>query len=248
MARGKKVFDIGWEKEGRKIKVPVKVYKEAPSYTNDHKERITFRAEYPDADLKVEDTDANRIRTAVIEKLDAWFSVTWELFMLIAIKGGHDDDEDEDTQGFQVEIGIGYTAVGTTVDGKKVHMQVPKPDKLPDEPGEPWDGTRYASGPVSGLPETGTLREKHSWRNVYRAPRTNALVPATKANYAALREFMRSMQILLDKMHDHFHPDKIEALLTSPGLVLPAPPPKRKKKRIRKSPDQVRPRRRRRTS
>ena len=231
MPRGKKVFDIDWAKEGRKIKVPVKLFKEPPSYSNDHKERLIFRARYDDADLSVEDTDADKIRKAVIEKLDAWFSVTWELFMLIEVRGGKENDDDEDTQGFKVEIDIEYTAVGTTVDGKTVHMRVSKPDKLPDEPGEPWVGTRYASTPMSGLPKTGTIREKHHWGNRYHSPRTYALVPATKANYAALREFMRAMKVLLRKMHDHFHPDKIEALLASPGLVLPAPP---KKKRVKK--------------
>ena len=235
MARGKKVFDIEWEKEGRKIKVPVKVFKEPPSYTNDHKERIVFRARYEDADLNVEDTDANKIRMAVIEKLDAWFSVTWELFMLIAVKGGmegDDEDDDEDVEGFKVEIDIEYTAVGTTVDGKTVHMQVPKPKKLPDEPGEPWDGMRYSSSPNEGLPETGTRRTKHHWRSSYYAPKTYALVPATKANHAALREFMRAMKVLLNKMHEHFHPDKIEQLLASPGLILPAPPRKPKGKKM----------------
>lgn len=238
MARGKKVFTVEWEKDGIEITVPVKVFKVPPDYTNDYEGRIIFRAEYVDANLSVEGTDADKIRKKIIKKLDEWFNITWELFILVAIHGGHRNPDalKRDEECFNVTIETEYVAVGTSNDGNIVHMRVPHPDVLPDKPGEPWAGTRFSGvNPKAGLPETGTLRREHSWKRERLPAETYSLIPATKENYAALMGFVRSMQTLLDKMHEHFHPDCIMELLSSPGLVLPAPESKKKAKKKKRS-------------
>jgi hypothetical protein len=223
-SRGKKVLDIEWKREGLEIKVPVKAFYKTDYNTSE--KNMVFRATYPDAGIDLEGADINVIRRSVVEKLDEWYTVKWELFFVVEIDGGpsgHGKNQ------FNIEFDMEFFVVGKDSRGKTRHMRIPRPSEkeIAKFDGKPtqWGGEQ----PKDGEPETGTnLREKgdHNSSRYYhgeRAKLTRSLVRATPANVAAADQFTCAMQTLLDKMHHHFAPERIEALLQNTALLLPAP-------------------------
>ncbi len=224
MARGKQVYKIDWEHEGLKIQVPVRLFKEKPSYSNDYKEQHIFRAEYKPANINEKDTDSDKLRDRVIKLLETWHSIDWRL--VIVIKVTQHESERYDS-GYDVRLAWNYYAIGTHGNGAEVHMRVPEPDKLFAD--GHWDGNRFSDEPTEGLPEEGYIKPDKGPFYSNRQPYTQAMVSATPANKAALGNFVKAMEALVEKMHHHFHPCRINALLQSPGLILPAPAKKEKK-------------------
>lgn len=215
MARkmGKKVFDIEWQKDGLEIKVPVKVHTEMDFEKGG--DVMKFSAEYPEAGIREEGTDINAVRSAVLEKLDSWYSVKWELYLLITIEGG---DNGYGCTKFQIEFEMEFYVVGTDSMGKIRHMRVPRPESLEMKDGK--CGTRWAvEHPSEGWPKT---FEKESG-SYYRKPLTRSIVRATPENVAAADKFVAAMRALLEQMHTHFSPAKVESMLARAMHLLPAP-------------------------
>jgi hypothetical protein len=236
-SRGKKVFTILWEQDGREIAVPVKLCTKADGIYENNKGAFYFRAVYKPAQISLEDTDAEKLKEKVKEALDAWVTVRWEIYMRVKINGGREGSDD---QGFKVKIGIDFYAVGTHDDGTIVHQQIPQPDKLPETPNEEvTDFTRWGSHtPDKGMPDSGynDFKDGH-WRYRDHKPETKALVPATQATYDALMKFYDKLQVLLDNMHGFFHPKTIcdtILKLDKCGPALLPPPPKKKRTRRKK--------------
>lgn len=213
--RGKKVLDIEWGKDGSKVKVPVK------AFTVGHYEsekQMTFRAEFKEAGIDVEGTDINVVRAEVVKKLEAWFSIDWELYFLVVVEGG--EKGNRGTR-FEVLFRVDFYVIGKDVRGVSRYMMIPRPDDIAN-----WktarDGgpTRWSGENVhEGTPKTGgRIEPKYSYGR--REVRTQSLVLATPENVAAADRFVVAMQGLLDKMHDHFAPDKIEKMLTRIPLLL----------------------------
>jgi hypothetical protein len=221
-SRGKKVLDIEWERKGVKVKIPVKAF-EKMNYETDKKEMI-FRAEYPDAGIDVSSTDINVIRNEIIEKLDHWYTIRWELFFLVTIDGGLSGQAKAK---FDVEYDVEFYVVGKDSMGKTRHMRIPRPepDMIRNFDGKPtqWGGEQ----PQEGEPETGVdLRKKADSGRYYLGNRnklTKALVKATPETVQAADQFIEALRCLLDRMHHHFAPERIEALLQNTALLLPAP-------------------------
>lgn len=216
--RGKKVLDIDWESEGVKIRVPVKAF-EKKNWNTDEIQMI-FRATFPDAGIDVENTDINVIRKEIIEKLDQWYKISWELFFRVEVDGG--DSGHGDTK-FSVEFEMDFFVVGKDSRGTIRHMRIPRPDEkdIRNFNGKPtqWSGEQ----PQDGMPQTGTDLRKDSYGLHRGHELTRALVKATPENVKAADQFVVAMKGLLDKMHHHFAPGRIEALLQNTALLLPAP-------------------------
>lgn len=211
--RGKKLLDIEWERQGVKLKIPVRAVTEHDD--DKHEEVMSFYVSHENPPIQVSDTDINVVRKAVLAELDAWYSVDWEIWLMIRISGakvlgGHQAGEMD--IGFQTE----FYAIGKDVRGKTRHMRIPKPERF-DKPNKNpmrWGG----STPMDGLPDTGEKmgrldrRSSGGW--------TKSLVKATPANVAAADSFIEAMDALLEKMHHHFSPKRVEKLLAKSGKML----------------------------
>ena len=222
-SRGKKVMDIEWSNEGVTLKIPVKAY--AASFVNGvylEGKGMKFRAEYKEAGIDLEDTDINKLQKAVKDALDQWYTITWELFFLVTIDGG---DYGYGKTKFSVEYEVEFFVVGKDSRGKVRHMRIPRPK---DEDIANFNGKPTQWGlekPVDGEPQVGVdlrrANDKFAHQNT--KPLTKALVRATPESVRAAEQFAQALQSLLAKMHHHFAPDKIEALLKNTSLLLPAP-------------------------
>lgn len=217
-SRGKKVVDIEWKHEGVTIKVPVKAYMSKNlNGTFQDTEIMKFRAEYKEAGVEVEGTDINKVREAVIEALDSWYKIKWELYFGVEVSGGRSGQEG---LGRSVTFKIEFYVIGKDVRGQQRYMRIPRPDieQIKKFNGEPtqWGGVH----PEDGMPELGEKMKE----SIYRSDTmTRSLVKATPENVAAAEQFMKAMDALLEKMHHHFAPGRIEKLLQNTALLLPAP-------------------------
>lgn len=228
--RGKIVYKITWEHEGQEFVVPVRLFKVHDYNTGEN--RRAFVAEYEDADINIEETDSAKLDKKVIEKLKEWAQIEWKLHLVVEVAGGSRSRQG----GAQFDVGLEYDywAVGTHAStGKEVMMHVPEQKTLYDD--GKWDDQRYCGQSPKPVPkEWGREKPSDHHRHFYGSspdPATKTMILATPANRAALDHFMEAMQVLLDRMHESFHPDRIAELLSSPGLILPAPPPKPKAKK-----------------
>ncbi len=218
-SRGKKVLDVEWKGDGITIKVPVKAYmSKSLNGTWQDTEIMKFRAEYKDAGVDVEGTDINKVRDEVIAALSSWYTIKWELYFGVEISGGPSGQEG---LGRSIHFKMEFYVIGKDVRGKQRHMRIPRPDlkQIKSFDGKPtqWGGVE----PVDGMPEIGErMRQEASYR---RDATTRSLVRATPENVAAAEHFMGAMDALLEKMHHHFAPDRIEQLLQNVGMLLPAP-------------------------
>ena len=217
MARrnGKKVYNIDVHTDGHFFEVTVRLVQQ--NY------KRVFRAELEKIDLDVTDTDSEKLEQRVRAYIKEWIKITWQLWCVVSVTGGDRGHAGDNTA---VEIEVDYHAVGTHRDGKKVHCEVPRPDDFTDADYIP-SGFRRNLSP--GLPDHGI--EESSY-NDHACQYTKSLIRATPGNIAALDNFRDAMKGLVKKMHDHFHPKRIEQLLASPGLLLPAPAPKAKGKKM----------------
>jgi len=214
--REKKVFDIPWEKEGVKLKIPVTVGTRPNYEDGDGEDRMSFRAVYKPAGIDEKNTDVNELRKAILTKLDLWYSITWELYFLVTVEGGNDGHLNTK---FKVSFEMEFFVIGKDSRGEGRYMRIPRPDDLDISKKEP---TRWASEePQDGLPETGERMGTGSFRN--RDPWTRSLVKATPEAVAAADKFIKSMEGLLKQMHHHFAPARIEKLLARSMNLLPAP-------------------------
>jgi hypothetical protein len=221
-SRGKKVLDIEWKREGLEIKVPVKAFYKT-NYATSEKDMV-FRALYPDAGIDLEGADINVIRRSVVELLDEWYTVKWELFFVVEIDGGASG---QGKNQFNIEFDMEFFVVGKDSRGKTRHMRIPRPTEkeISVFNGKPtqWGGEQ----PQDGEPKTGTSlrKDQDSGRSYYgnQNELTRSLVRATTESVRAADQFVVSMQALLGKMHHHFAPERIEALLQNTALLLPAP-------------------------
>lgn len=211
---GRKVFDIEWEKEGTKIKVPVRVKLEMDHVTDE--EKMTFRAIHKEADVDEKHTDANELRKAVIEKLDVWYTVDWELWFRVSIDGSGDG---AGKSCFSISYGMEFFLIGKDCRGEERHIKIPRPDDLDIKKKTPtrWGG--HGGMVESGRPETGEPDKERRWEYGNES-RTQSLVRATPANVAAGDNFIKSLEKLLDKMHHHFAPSRIERLLARTSNML----------------------------
>lgn len=208
--RGKKILDIKWEKDGVKLKIPVHAVTDYDSDKCEDVMRFTASRENPPID--VQNTDINVVRKAVLSALNDWYSVRWEIWMMVTISGGW-TSQGFRGEGCKVICETEFYAIGEDVRGKTRHMRIPKPkqfDKLDKEPMR-WSG----SMPMDGLPETGEELDGHFDGN-----ETKSLVRATVENVSAAEGFVEAMEKLLAKMHHHFSPKRIEKLLAKSGQLL----------------------------
>lgn len=225
-SRGKKVMDIEWKREDVTIKVPVKAYTRS-DFDSESKSRdgkiMKFQAEYPDAGILVEGSDINKVRSEVIDKLDQWYTISWELYFRVTIDGGNHGHSGTK---FVVNYELEFLVMGKDSRGQIRWMPIPRPK---DSEIESFDGktfTRWNEKPRDGKPDTGiNLRQKDTFQYGKKEALTKALVKATLENVRAAEQFALAMQSLLDKMHHHFAPDQIEKLLQNVGMLLPAPKP-----------------------
>lgn len=207
--RGKKVLDIEWEREGIKLKIPVRAHM-VRDYGKSE-DVMTFKADREDPPIHVENSDINVVRKAVLAELDAWYSITWEAWFMVTISGGSRGQ----AGGFEVNFGMTFYAIGKDVRGTTRHMTIPRPERF-DKPNErltKWGGET----PKDGMPETGENLKGDSY---YSRSRTKALVKATLENVKAADSFIEAMEALLGKMHHHFSPERIEKLLAKSGKML----------------------------
>lgn len=208
-SRGKKVLDIEWEREGIKLKIPVRAHM-VRDYGKSE-DVMTFKANSEDPPVRVENSDINVVRKSVIAELDAWYSVAWEVWFMVTISGGREGQKG----GFDIDFGMTFYAIGKDVRGTTRHMTIPRPERF-DKPKERltrWGGET----PQDGMPETGESLDGYS----YHSPKkTKALVRATPENVKAADGFIEAMEALLGKMHHHFSPKRIEKLLAKSGKML----------------------------
>jgi len=208
--RGKKILDIDWEKDGVKIKVPVKTFERRNRATD--KPEMYFRATFGEAGLDVESTDINVIRQQVTEKLDTWYTVDWKLYMMVEVGGGRSKN---DNSSISVSFETEFYAIGTDSRGRVLRIVIPKPTDFTDQKNfRRWWGRT----PMEGMPDTGgKIKDNFGHLN----PTTRSLVPATPENVAAADNFKVALEALLDKMHHHFAPERVEAILArGAGLFL----------------------------
>lgn len=218
-SRGKKILDIEWKREGLDIKVPVKAYDRTAFSTVEYETRegkiMKFRAEFPEAGIDIEDTDINKVRKQVLDALDAWYTVKWELYFMVEISGGRSGQEGGE---HKVEFEMEFYVLGQDCRGNKRHMRIPrpKPDQIEDFNGKftRWSGQS---------PQDGELHVGEKISGHFSSKSTRSLVKATTENVAAADQFMVAMESLLEKMHYHFSPHRIEKLLKNTALLLPAP-------------------------
>jgi len=220
--RGKKSFDVEWERDGLKIKVPVKIHVPCGEFMEESK--IYFTAKHKDSSLNIRNDSADEIKNKIIEHLNGWYSVEWEIYMLVKIHGGRGRGNDDE---FDINVEVDYYAVGTHNDGKIIHVSIPKPDQLPKKPHEKFKKIkrRWQVSPNDGMPETGYIEKTDHW-NFKNKPVTKALLPATQRVADAVEVFMRKMDLLLANMHADFHPDqatKTLKMLDKIGLNLLPP-------------------------
>jgi hypothetical protein len=218
--RGRKVFDIEWSRHNITLKIPVKAIP-SHDYTTG-KNGLTFEAVFADAGIDERNTDINKLKESVFEKLDRWYSIDWDLYFLVTVNGGESDYgctrlENRTFNRFRIEFEVEFYVVGKDMRGVVRHMRIPRPEKIADFKDTRWAG----ENPRDGLPET----RKFAASKVYGASKdTRALVKATPGNVAAADRFLATMADLLKKMHDHFSPDVIERTLARASqLLLPAP-------------------------
>ena len=221
---GRKVFDIEWEKEGHKIKVPVRMKVEEDNVTGEDK--MTFRAVYKEADIEESHTDANELRKAVTEKLDLWYTVDWELWFRVTIDGNGDG---AGQSSFSISYTMEFYLIGKDCKGEERHLKIPRPDDLDIKKTKPprWGGRGHAVH--SGRPETGEVDEENRRWRYGNESQTKSLVKATPQNVAASDNFIKSMEQLLDKMHHHFAPQRIERLLARTSNILSFKPDEEEK-------------------
>lgn len=216
--RGKKVYDINVHTDGHLFEVTVRLVR------REHKR--VFLAELEKLDLKITDTDSEKLEQRVRAHIKEWIEIAWELWCVVSVTGGDRGYDYADETA--AEITVTYYAVGTHKDGKKVHREVSRPNKIPEGAYVPSGHAMHLS---SGLPphdiQKGTYNEHPDMT-------TRALIRATPESIAALDNFRGALKGLVKKMHEHFHPKRIEQLLTSPGLLLPAPRPKEKSRKMPK--------------
>ena len=208
--RGKKILDIDWEKDGVKVKVPVKTFERENRTTG--KPEMYFRATFGEADLDVESTDINVIRQQVTEKLDAWYTVDWKLYMMVTVNGGRAKN---DGSKIEVSFETEFYAIGTDSRGKVLRLAIPEPkDFTSQKDFKRWWGRT----PMEGMPDTGEkIKDNFDHYN----PTTRSLVPATPENVAAADNFKKALEALLGKMHHHFAPERVAAILAKgAGLFL----------------------------
>lgn len=230
------MFDIVWEKDGRVIKVPVKLHTELGNYEyKDSEKSFYFSAVHKPSHMNLTNTDAEELKKAVQEHLDKWIQLSWQMYMLVKIDGGRKGQYDNN---FEIGIDVDFYVIGTYEDNDSVvHMQVPQPEKLPKTPGEKIeDFNRWgAHTPNEGWPESKYKHVSRYWHSE-KNPTTAALIPATQASYDALMVFYNKLQQLLDNMHDFFNPASIcETILklaeVGPALLPPAPKKKKGRKK-----------------
>lgn len=225
--RGKNSFVVEWERDGLKIKIPVKIHVPCGEFMEDGK--IYFTAKHEDSSLDITNSSAEEIKNKIIEHLNNWYTITWELYILIEISGGRGPGGQRETK-FDIDVEYTYIAVGKHHDDRIVHMEVPTPtiDDIPDKPHEIWNlKTRWGGRePRAGMPEVG---DGHSPRFHYerRKDRTSALVPATKRVASTLELFLTKLDELLANMRERFNPgeivktlkaiDSLKQLLLPPG-------------------------------
>ena len=228
--RGKKVYDIKWTHEGQEFVVPVRLYTFRDTYPYNSTNERKFCAELDEADIDITDTDSVKLEKAVIIKLKEWVNVDWKLHFVVEISGGRPCLQAGD--GFRVGVEYQYYAVGTHAsNGQKVLLNVPEQEKLYDD--GKWEGKRYSGYKPTPFDKEKWGRAKSDRHARYfrevANPDTKTLIEATPANKDAMHSFIQAMQRLLDKMHDSFHPDKIERTLQAlDTLGLPAPEKKAK--------------------
>ena len=223
-SRGKKVMDIEWKRDDVVIKVPVKAFTRS-DWDSESKSRdgkiMKFQAEYPDAGILVEDSDINKVRSEVIDKLDQWYTISWELYFRVTIDGG---DHGQSSTKFTVNYELEFLVMGKDSRGQIRWMPIPRPK---DSEIATFDGkafTRWNEKPRDGQPDTGVnLREKDTFQYGRKEALTKALVRATSENVKAAEQFTEALKSLLKKMHHHFAPERIENLLQNVGMLLPAP-------------------------
>lgn len=215
---GKTILEIDWEKDNVKVKIPVKAVMSNNidgKFTGD--QIMKFRAVYKEAGIDVEDTDINKIRDKVIGALDAWHSIEWTLYFMVRVDGGRYGSAGE--KRFKIGYEIEYFVVGKDFRGTDKYMRVPRPDDISKF--DKTHFTRWASTePIDGVLETGEQLQRERWS---RDCTTRSLVLATPESVAAAEGFILAMENLLQKMHHHFAPSRIEKLLQNPALLLPAP-------------------------
>ncbi len=204
--RGKKVLEIEWQKQGVKLKIPVRA---VTDHDHDkHENVMSFWATSENPPINVQNTDINVVRKTVLAELDAWYSVDWEIWLMVNISGEKESGGSTDI-GFEME----FYAIGKDVRGKTRNMRIPRPKRL-DKPNK--DPMRFSHcHPMDGLPSTG---EKVG--GFHSIGTTKALVKATPANVKAADSFIEAMAALLEKMHHHFSPKRIEKLLGKAGKML----------------------------
>lgn len=216
--RGRKILDIEWSRQGTSIKVPVKAFEKYDyEHTSETKDSriMTFRATHKEAGIDVENTDINKVRNAVLEALDAWYSVKWKLYFLVTIGGGRTGQEGLK---FDVDFEMEFYVLGKDCTGKDRRMRIPRPKPEQIANFDSKNFTRWGLEESSeGTPVVGKIKGH------YGEEKTRALVKATTENVEAADRFMLSMNALLEKMHHHFAPERIERLLANVGNLLPAP-------------------------
>ncbi len=210
--RGKKLLDIEWKKQGVSLKIPVRAVTE---YDHDKREDVmSFYVDHEDPQIKVHDTDINVVRKAVLSKIDAWYSVDWEIWLMVRV-AGEKGPGDEQVGEVYIKFEMEFFAIGKDVRGKTLHVTIPRPERFDKPIGKPKiEPVRFGGHqPKDGLPSTGKNRE-------YGYCYTQALVRATPENVKAADSFVDAMGALLEKMHHHFHPKRIEKLLGKAGQIL----------------------------
>lgn len=210
--RGRKVFDIEWSKEGVSLKIPVKAVTRKDYVTG--KEIMEFEASYPEAGVSERGPDINVVKEAVIKKLDEWYTIKWELYFTIEICGGRGYP----SEGCEIRYEMDFRLIGKDCRGHIRHLRVPRPENLNDV-----EFTRYSGQtPSDGMPKTFGKKDGKN-TNCGGWPRTCSLVKATPENVAASDKFVAAMEELLEKMHTHFAPDRVEKMLSGASNLLPGP-------------------------
>lgn len=233
--RSKRFTEIVWRsKDGVDIRVPVNVVRSSSRYGAP--ETISFRAKYEPANVDESATDIEVLRKAVTEKLKAWHQISWTLWIKVSIKGTHANRQAGD--GYEIEVGWDYLALGTDANGNEFYMEVPvqadwSGTYAGDEQGTAAEDEANVRGLLKAL--EGLPHEVPRWSGSYvrngkptvgREPmgggnvdETESLVPATEANLRALIAFRLGMEALVEKLHEHFAPARVEAFLTRPALL-----------------------------
>lgn len=239
--RTKKFMDILWtSKEGVEIKVPVSAITQLGH--GGASASISFRAKYEEADLDVEASDIEEVRKKVIEKLVAWHSIAWTLWIKTSVSGGKSTHQAG--AGFRLEFEWEYVAIGTNSSGKQFYTTAAISDDwavgnphlhkwnseeekeaaaeealvrgamkaLKDLPGKV---PRFGGIDIrEGAPPVG--KEEPRWR----ISATKALIPLNEENVRMMIKFRRALGVLMARMEESFHPDMIQDFLKQG--VLPA--------------------------